>query len=56
METTLDKNLFTVAVLMELSKVFDFFSHDLLIAKFHAYDFDMVTLLNSYLKDRKQDL
>ena len=53
--TKLDKNLFTGAVLMDLSKAFDCIPHDLLIAKLHAYglSFDMVTFLNSYLKDRK---
>ena len=42
---------------MELSKTFDCIPHDLLIAKLHAYglSFDMVTFLNSYLKDRKQN-
>ena len=35
--TTLDKNLFAGAVLMDLSKTFDCISHDLLIAKLHAY-------------------
>ena len=36
-KTTLDKNLFTRSVLMNLSKAFDSVTHDLLIAKPHAY-------------------
>ena len=43
---------------MDLRKAFDCIPHDLLIAKLHAYrlNFDMVTFLNSYLKDRKQNV
>ena len=43
---------------MDLSKAFDWISHDLLISKLHAYglSFDTVTFLNSYLKDWKQDV
>ena len=57
-KTTLDKDLFTGAVLMDLSKTFDCIPQDLLIAKLHAYglSFDTVTFLNSYLKDRKQNV
>ena len=57
-KTALDKNLFTGTVLMDLSKAFDCIPHDLLIAKLHAYglSFDTVTFLNSYLKDRKQNV
>ena len=57
-KSALDKNLFTGAVLMDLSKAFDCIPHDLLIAKLHAYglSFDTVTFLNSYLKDRKQNV
>jgi len=41
---------------MDLSKAFDCVSHDLLIAKLHAYGFDMNSLVffYSYLKRRKQ--
>ena len=54
----LDNNLFTGAVLMDLSKVFDCIPHDLLIAKLHIYglDFDTVTFLHNYLKHRKQSV
>ena len=57
-KTKLDKNLFIGAVLMDLSKAFDCIPHDLLIAKLHAYglSFDTVNFLNSYLKDRKQNV
>ena len=41
---------------MDLSKAFDCVSHDLLIAKMHAYNLDRETLrlFFTYLKDRKQ--
>ena len=44
------------AVLMDLSKAFDTLNHDLLIAKIHAYGFDIKTLklLHSYLTKRWQ--
>ena len=52
----LDSNKVVGAVLMDLSKVFDCLPHDLLIAKLEAYGLDreMVKLVYSYLKDRKQ--
>ena len=51
-KAALDSNLFTGAVLMDLSKAFDCIPHDLLIAKLHAYGFSFQTLtfLNSYLE------
>ena len=57
-KTTPDKNLFTKAVWMDLYKAFDCIQHDLFIAKLHGYglSFDNVTSLNSYLKDRKQNV
>jgi retron-type reverse transcriptase len=44
------------AVLMDLSKAFYSVPHDLLLAKMHAYGFDMDTLVLffTYLKNRQQ--
>ena len=44
------------ALLTDLSKVFDYLSHELLIAKLHAYGVDIpsLKLLQSYLTKRKQ--
>ena len=41
---------------MDLSKVFDFIPHDLLIVKLHAdrFSFETPTFLNSYLRNHKQ--
>ena len=41
---------------MDLPKAFDCISHNLLIAKLHAYgyNFETLTFLNSYLRNRKQ--
>ena len=46
------------AVLTDLSKTFDCLLHDLLIAKLHAYGFDMASLklIYTYLCGRKQRL
>ena len=51
-KTSLDKNPFNGAVLMDLSKALDCIPHDLLINKLHAYglSFDTVTFLNSETK------
>ena len=41
---------------MDLSKAFDTVNHDLLIAKLHAYSFDIKTLklMHNYLRKRWQ--
>ena len=51
-----DNKKFVGAVLMDLSKAFDCIPHDLLIAKMHAYKFDLETLVLffTYLKNIKQ--
>ena len=51
---SLDNKGYGGAVLMDLSKAFDTLNHDLLIAKLHAYGFDIKTLklLHSYLTKR----
>ena len=53
---SLDNKDYGGAVLMDLSKAFDTPNHDLLIAKLHAYGFDIKTLksLHSYLTKRWQ--
>ena len=47
----LDKDFVVGAILMDLSKAFDCISHDLIIAKLHAYGFDenALVLIYSYL-------
>ena len=54
----LDKKFFVGAVLMDLSKAFDFIPHDLLIAKLHAHGLGekTVTFIYSYLKRKKQNV
>ena len=53
---SLDKGGNYGALLTDLSKAFDYLSHDLLIAKLHAYGFDIPTLrlLHNYLINRNQ--
>ena len=55
---SLDSKKFVGAVLMDLSKAFDCIPHELLIAKMHAYGFEINTLVffYSYLKNRKQNV
>ena len=52
----LDKNYYVGAVLLDISKAFDCVPHDLIIAKMHAYDFNMdaLKLILSYLTNREQ--
>ena len=56
LKSALDKNEYCGTLLTDLSKAFDCVKHDLLIAKLHAYNFDYgaLTLINSYLSERKQ--
>ena len=44
------------ALLTDLSKAFECFQHDLIVAKVHAYGFSIesLKLINSYLNKRKQ--
>ena len=44
------------ALLTDLSKIFDFMAHDLLITTLHALNFDMnaLSLIFDYLNERKQ--
>ena len=54
--TTLDNKKVIVALSMDYSKAFDSLLHDILIAKMHAYGFEMsaLKLIYSYLVDRAQ--
>ena len=51
-----DEGGYAGGVLMDLSKAFDTINHDLLIAKLHAYGFDITSLelIFDYLSDRWQ--
>ena len=53
---SLDKGGHYGALLTDLSEAFDCLSHDLLIAKLHAYGFDIPALrfLHNYHTNRKQ--
>ena len=52
----LDKGRFAGLLLTDLSKVFDCIDHELLIAKLHAYGFNIksLKLIHSYLHERLQ--
>ena len=54
----LDKKFFVGAVLIDLSKAFDYIPYNLLIEKLHAGGFSekTVTFIYSYLKRRKQNV
>ena len=56
LRNALDKGLCTGILLTDLSKAFDDWSHDLLIAKLHAYGFSKISLklISNYLCDRTQ--
>ena len=51
-----DEKRFAGAKRTDLSKAFDCFNHDMLIAKLNAYEFDLTLLqcIRSYLTERKQ--
>ena len=50
----LDNGKLAGALLTDLSKGFDCLNHNLMIAKLHAYGFDSLTYVYSYLSGRKQ--
>ena len=56
MKEARDSNKVCAAVLTDLSKAFDCLLHDLLIAKLHAFGFDLKSLkvIHAYLNDRIQ--
>ena len=55
-KNAVDKGKCFGALLTDLSKAFDCLSQELLIAKLHAYGFDLqaLKLIQSYLSNRKQ--
>ena len=56
MKDARDSNKVCAVVLTDLSKAFDCLLHDLLIAKLHAFSFDLQSLkvIHAYLNDRSQ--
>ena len=57
-KSALDNKKIIAALNMDLSKAFDCLQHDLIIAKLHAYCFDMedLKLIYSYLSNRIQSV
>ena len=55
-KSAIDKGNFFAALITDLSKAFDCLSHELLLAKLHAYGFSFSALrfVRSYSKNRKQ--
>ena len=55
-KSAVDKGKSFGALLTDLSKAFDYLSHELLLAKLHAYGFSIAALrlIHSYLGNRKQ--
>ena len=55
-KSAVDNKRFFDALLTDLSKAFDCFPHDLLLAKLNAYGFSLpaLKLIQSYLSNRKQ--
>ena len=54
----MDDNLYTAAILMDLSKAFDCLPHNILLEKLSAYGLSLksVKLFSSYLSNRKQQI
>ena len=57
-KSALDDNVFIIAIQMDLSKLFDCNPRDILTTKLYVYgiSFGKTTFLNSYLKERKQNV
>ena len=55
-KSVVDKGKYFGALLTDLSKAFDCISHELILAKLHAYGFSLraLRLIHSYLTNRKQ--
>ena len=56
-KNVVDKGKCSEALLTDLSKTFNCVSHELLIAKLHAYGFDLPAnkLIQSYLSNKKKN-
>ena len=55
-KSAVDEGKYFDALLTDLSKAFDCISHELILAKLHAYGFSLraLRLIHSYLTNRKQ--